>query len=277
MTPYRNLLGILGWMSASLSIGLASVSYAANDSDWDSISARCETPSAAEPVLYQTDFDWGYSAKAMDQRFEEVYASGKRLAKRAYYDTAKKKFILPFYPEQGGDVVLSKRLIQNVRRHIEEALERSYVQNIFFPDMGHSHFFIPSKSWKEKYNNYPINQFAQMYSDLLNDPELKVLYHTAEQLKMLDEKQQVLPDRETQWRFYTRNLVGDNSGLGRLEIHRNLEQSANTVRDAEGYEYWGSGFNVSASKDGCFPYSYKGKTYYFDLSLYDLPPVPAAN
>lgn len=239
--------------------------------------ARCQAPTVSEPVIYQSDFRWGYTAPEMNDRFNEIYSSGKRLYKRAYYDSAKGAFILPFEKAFGGEVVLSKRLIVSVQKHIEKALERSYVQNVFFPDMGHSHFFIEDEHWKAKYDSYPVNQFSKMYTELFEDPELKILYHTAEQLKMLDAADRVLQDREIQWRFYTRNIVGDNRGLGIIDIHRNLAHASNTVGEAEHHKYWGAGFNVSASSSGCFPYTYAGKTYYFDLSLSDLPFPPSSD
>jgi len=99
---------------------------------------------------------------------------------------------------------------------------------------------------------------------------LKILYHTAEQLHMLEDGQ-LISDRLVQWRFYTRNLLGDNKGEGRLELIHQPTSSHNTARGLmPGHRYWGAGFYISASIDGCFPYTYKDKTYYFDLNLHGL-------
>jgi len=238
---------------------------------WEAIAARCSPPGADEPVLYATEFHWWYTREEMAARFDEVYASGMRLFERGYYEPETGQFILPHVPAWGGRVVLSRRLVENVSRHISKALERRYAEAVFFPDMGHSHFFIPDADWQANYAGTPVPEMSAMYSRLLDDPELLVLYHTAEQLQTHDDNGEILPDRELQWRFFTRNPVGDNKGLGRLDIHRDLESAGNTVRDYAGHKYLGAGFNVSASKDGCFPYLHDGEVYYFDLSLSDLP------
>ena len=60
------------------------------------------------------------------------------------------------------------------------------------------------------------------------------------------------------------------------EILTDYEQSGghNTVRNLEGYKYY-SGFNISANKNGCFPFQDKsGNIQYFDLSAWDLPYKP---
>ncbi len=60
-----------------------------------------------------------------------------------------------------------------------------------------------------------------------------------------------------------------------MEIHHNLEDSGNlkgnAVSGLKGYFYFGAGFNVSANKNGCFPYFDGTQVRYFDLSLSDLP------
>lgn len=239
--------------------------------EWQTIQSRCAPSTASEPALYATDFKWGYERAQMIAHFTTIYDSGKRLPKRAYYDTTQKKFILPGDPSFGGDVELSERLIYSVRRHIEEALRLKYVDAIFFPDMGHSHYFIPQEHWEKTYAHFPASQFNVLFTKLFQDPYLKVLYHTAEQLQTMSADQLPLSDKDLQWRYYTRNIVGDNRGQGHLELHPNyIDSAANTAREYEGHFYWGGGFNLSASKNGCFPYTFKGQTYYFDLSLFDL-------
>ncbi|MBI5240261.1 MAG: hypothetical protein HY926_07290, partial [Elusimicrobia bacterium] len=48
------------------------------------------------------------------------------------------------------------------------------------------------------------------------------------------------------------------------------KSDANTVNEVPGYFWRGGGFNFSANRNGCFSYRAKGKTYRFDISLYDL-------
>lgn len=238
----------------------------------DLISAKCNQVSR-EP-LYNTDFHWDYTLPELLQRFIDVYTLPKRLGRHAYVDTRSGQIKLPYDTERGGDVTVPLSFIASVRAHIESALRLEYVDAVFFPDMGHSHFLIPQATWESKYRHFESGQMSRQYEQMMADPDLKILYHTAEQLKLLDSQKNLLNDRRLQERFYSRNLVGDNRGEGRLELLQNREHRANTVGEVEGYYWWGAGFNVSANKDGCFVYNDRGVERYFDLSLYDLEPAP---
>lgn len=260
---------------SSLAVGKADTLGADGAIDWAAVAARCAPPAADEPVIYSNFFSWGYTPEAMAARFDEIYTGAERLADRARYDAARDQFILPDTPAWGGEVVLPRAFVESVRAHVERALAFGYVDHVFFPDMGHSHFFIPQTSWDDRYAGRPVTGLSAMRAELLADPGLRVLYHTAEQLQMLDEEDHVLPDRHIQWRFYTRNLVGDAEG--RLDLITDLEQKANTARDLPGHHYYGGGFNISANADGCFPYVHDGEVRYFDLSLEDLPPDPSVD
>lgn len=242
--------------------------------DWKEVQRRCTPQTDNEPLLYSDDFKWYFTLPEMAAKYEEIYTSGKRLWRRAYFDPASGDFILPYDDIRGGNVVLSRRAILSIRRHIETALSKGYAQFIFFPDMGHSHFYISEQVWKEKYDHIPMSKQSLIYEGLLSDPNLKVLYHTAEQLKTLDDNKRPLNDQQIQWRYYTRNIVGDNEALGALEIHNAIPSGswANTMGQYPGHFLWSAGFNISASQDGCFPFVVNGQTYYFDISLYDLQP-----
>ncbi|MBW2524668.1 MAG: hypothetical protein JRI23_10855 [Deltaproteobacteria bacterium] len=252
--------------------GKADGAFGNPDADrWAEILARCTPPADDEPVVYSNDFHWNYTTEEMAARFDEIYVSGKRLAERARVEEETGELILPIFEGWGSRVVLSRRLVENVTAHIEIALERGYAEHVFFPDMGHSHFFIPQERYDAEYASVPVPEIALKLTRMMDDPELLVLYHTAEQLKMLDEEEQVLPDEWIQWRHETRNVVGDNDGQGRIELLQNPDSAANTSRDYPGYRYHGAGFNVSASAAGCFPYMQNGELRWYDLSLSDLP------
>ena len=125
--------------------------------------------------------------------------------------------------------------------------------------MGHSHFLIPDQIWKSKYDKYPVNQFSKLYTDLFSDPELKILYHTAEQLQLTDENKNVLNDSYIQWRHHTRNIVGTNDGDKKLNLLQNPESPSNTVNRLEGHFYYGGGYNISSNINGCFQYLKNGQ------------------
>jgi hypothetical protein len=242
--------------------------------DWDAIAQRCQPPSEDEPVVYANDFKWDYGLEEMGERFEEMYASGKRLEGRAHYDEASGRFVMPLQESWGGETFAPKRLVENVRLHIEKALARGYVDYPFFPDMGHSHLFIPKERWDAAYKDYAVSEFGEMYAMLFDDPKLKLLYHTAEQLQLLDDDGNLLDDNQLRWRFLTRNLVGDNDGAGITNLLYEPDSKANTAQNLEGYQYFGSGFNITATSEGCFPYVHNGKVLYFDISMTDLPRDP---
>jgi hypothetical protein len=233
---------------------------------WDEIAARCAPPAADEPVVYLDDFRWDYSLEDMEARFWEIYESGKRLAGRAYYDPERDVFVMPHVPAWGGEVMLSRRLVENVRRHIERSLARNYADFVFFPDMGHAHLFIPEDRWDQVYAGAPVSELSARYAEMFDDPSLRVLYHTAEQLAHTVDGE-LVADRYLQWRHFTRNVVGDNRGLGQIDLIRDLSSSANTAHHLEGHRYHGAGFELSASAEGCFPFVKDGEILYFDLSL----------
>ncbi len=236
--------------------------------------ARCQPQTADEPKLYNEDFAWNQSATEINERFQNLYDSGKRLDGRVYFDAEQNAFIAPVEVASTAkkkSALTPESFIQNVTRHIETAHRLRYADWLIFSDMGHSHFHIPQKVWEEKFAPIPAMERAQLYESLMQEPTLRVLYHLAEQLKTTDESKMPIQDRWLQWRHYTRNPVGYNDGKVDLEIFADLREFANTVREIPGHRLYSAGFNVSASKNGCFAYTdQNGETRYFDISYSDL-------
>lgn len=264
-------------MKLSFAFGLISLtlSISTHATDLDDFAAeamrRCGPIQQAEEIFTQEDFGWGMSQTQMLEKAERLYNSGKRLKGRAYYDAQAGEFIMNLDRSENNRVRMPIQFAYSVKRHIEEGLKRDYVQVVTFTDMGHSHFLVPQEAWDNEIGPIPPSEQNRTYEAMLNHPGLKILYHTAEQLKMKDENNKLLEDEFLKWRYYTRNLVGDNRGEGRMEIHKELERNFNTVGSAEGYRYWGGGFYVNATQNGCFFYEHKGEKYYFDLSFHSLP------
>jgi hypothetical protein len=215
--------------------------------------------------VYSEDFSWGMSLDEIKKSEELIYLSGKRLKERAYTRDGK-----VYFPLDAREVEISQMFIEALVKQVENAFKQNYVDALVFPDMGHSHFFIPMDIYKNELR--PIKDKKELYEKMYSLPELKILYHTAEQLKMLDENKNLINDKKLIWRYQTRNIVGDMNGSD-MEVIVNEKSAFNTAHDygAEGeYRYWGAGFNISGSKDGCFSYERNGQTYYFDISLKDL-------
>lgn len=254
------------WVLAS--IFFANFAYAGNSPQ--EISLRCGPASAQEPVITTNDFQWNFDIPGMLQRFAEMYRSPKRLSRRAYWDPQQKVLKLPFDQDRGGDIVITENFVKSIGRHIELAFERQYIDAVFFPDMGHSHLLIPQQIMQDKYDKYPVEEMSAMFRDLFQDENIGILYHTAEQLRTLDENRNVLDNEKIRWRHQTRNIIGKISPTSELTVVQNPASKANTVNEIPGHYWWGAGFNLSAQKEGCFEYQAQGKTYFFDISMYDL-------
>ncbi len=237
--------------------------------------ANCKKEISGEPVVYAEDFKWNMTLEEIRKKADELYLTNKRLRDRAYYDESLKSFVLPNSPVQGGVVKIPENFITAVTKHIEKAFERKYVDALLFPDMGHSHFLVPQKYYDKELRDLPVNQMNIMYEKMMAHKEMKVVYHTAEQLKTTDADGNVLPNKVLQWRYYTRNLIGHNNTNPDLELFNATETSdANTMHEIPGYFWWGAGFNIHANKGGCFSFMKNGKKVYFDLSLKDLETKP---
>ena len=240
---------------------------------WGLVNVENCRPSANEDILRSGEFSWGMTLEEIKNKESDVYERGLRLNGRAFVKDGEVYLPHSTYGSKEPKLIkLSERFIKSVTSHVENALKRNYVDALIFPDMGHSHLFIDQKFYDEVLSDIPVKEQHKRYELMLSHPKTKFLYHTAEQLKMLDEGNELLPNRHLQWRFFTRNIVGDNN-QGKLELVHNESHSHNTAHNyEEGYRYWGAGFNISATKKGCFSYQRDGKTYYFDLSLKDLEP-----
>lgn len=231
---------------------------------------NCRPENSTEKPLYASDFKWGYLLNELIEKFEVIYKSPKRLAKRAYWDESTQKIILPYYAERGGGVELNPAYVQAVTSHIEQGFQKKIIDGVFFPDMGHSHLLIPKMKYEKHYKNIPVEKMSRMYEEFFRDQGILTLYHTAEQLKMLDENDNLLADERIRYRHHTRNLVGHLDPKKEIFIVQNPESKENTSDGIPNYEWWGAGFNLSANEKGCFSYSRDGQKFNFDISLFDL-------
>lgn len=255
---------ILLFLSVSFSFSHSDDFNSSEAQVWAEEAARRCAPSEHLPV-YQSDFKWGMDFLEAAEAFGRMYISPQRLQHRIHF---KNDTFFGKYAAAGDDLVnVPVRFLYSIKKHIESALALEYAQWVIFPDMGHNHFFVDLK----EYNELGDASHKERMEKMISSPKTKVLYHTLEQIKAMDENKKLLDDAWTQWRYFTRNIVGDNQGKGTLEVHKKLDGGYNTVGEApEGYRYWGAGVNVSANEKGCFSYKHQGKMFYFDVSFYDL-------
>jgi len=232
---------------------------------------RCTPKTATEGVLYKNAFlGFNRSVADLDDMYQRIYNSSDRLVNRVGFFEDEEAFVSKdTFTSTGDRVIFPESLITAVTLQVENSLRLNYVKYVFFPDMGHSHLFIPQDYYEKEV--LPAQGLYPSLEAAFKSENLKLLYHTAEQLRMIDDNKVVLKDRYLQWRFYTRNPVGDMNG--NIEILTDFDDKGghNTVRDLENHRYY-AGFNISANKNGCFPFQDKfGEIQYFDLSIWDLP------
>lgn len=231
---------------------------------------RMDAANQSAPILYAEDFRWGLLREDMLALFDWTYHNPKRLMHHARIrgDT----IVLPYDADRGGAVEVPLQVAEVIASHIEMALSRRFVDAVFFPDMGHSHFLIPDEVYEKDYADIPVKQYNQLYQKLLTDERVMILYHTAEQLAFMDgETGKVKDEPYYQWRHKTRNLLASTKLGVPLRVVENPDSPANTVNELSGYRWWGAGFQISANHKGCFIYKHGAEERRFDISLFDLP------
>lgn len=216
--------------------------------------------------------EWFLSWEQMKPLFDSSYHSPNRLPDRTYYDPIEKVFILPFpysISQNTEKIKLTENFIINVILHIQNALNQHYADYINFSDMGHSHFLIPQDYYKKEIQSISSHNGAEQYEKMLAFEETKFIYHTAEQLKLVEEDLSLPQDLYLRHRYLTRNIIGKNDQSGELTVVQveNLKKEYNTVRRLDGHRWWSGGFYISSHHQGCFPYKKGANTYYFDISL----------
>lgn len=261
-------------------IVLASLWFASTGSANEGISNRCVAKDA--PILYSDEFHLGCGSnpacgetdEQLAEKFIRIYDSGMRLSSRAEYDPKTKSYSL--YYKSPGDasvvVPITSAFIQSITTHIETAIAAGYADHVFQADMGHSHLYIEESRWQKNYE--AIDSIPKLYEAMFSDPSLRVLYHLSEMRLLLDKNKKPLIDEVTQFKFWHRNFIGRNDGTDQFEtpIAPAGKGAANNVGELPGYRRYGGGFQISASKDGCFPFKdKKGEIRYFDISLETLP------
>ena len=234
--------------------------------------SRCTPPQSSDPILYGNVFSGPNKGQFTNEKqikklYQEVYKSSARLINRVGYE-ADGRFVSRDLKNKTNYAVYNERIIKGIIKQVEAVLKHDHARYIFFPDMGHSHLFIPVDYYDSKMRDKTLTA-KQAQTLAMGADKLKILYHVAEKLIMTKDNK-VLDDMDMQWRFHTRNPTLDLDGNIQILKDYSLPGS-NTVRKLEGYRYY-PGFNISANEEGCFPFETpNGKLMYFDLSAWDLP------
>jgi hypothetical protein len=209
-----------------------------------------------EEFKQETGITYYASREKIKERFDSLFSSRRRLRNRLFLDQDLGQFVLPHSSE---NLRVSTSFLNFLAHHFEEAMRMNVIEFFYYPDFGHAHLYIPS------------NEAKRSIEEQLANPQLKIVYHTAEKLMMKNGRQERDSHEYRQFRYRTRNLVGGFDERGSLEVHyAHKNQKFNTLHEIPGtqdYIKTGGSLYMSASKNGCIGYLHDGKKKYFDISF----------
>lgn len=225
---------------------------------------NCRQEIATDGFLYRKHFnEWEFDPLTMTSYFTEIYKSPLRLLKRAWVQGAQVQVPIEINERSFENILVPTPFVQNLVMHFREALEQEYAKHIFFPDMGHGHFYLPTEEYKNFLQNSAGLSEPQKMQKLLTYKTLKIMYHTSEQLSRAPRNGQKSEyNKEWQWRNLVRHIVGQNSPRTSLQVYRDDSHFVKT-----GYTSVGGSFYFSANQAGCFRANLGDQTINFDISF----------
>lgn len=212
-------------------------------------------------VSVADESSWYYSRAEVDKLYETHYNGEDRLD-NYIHEISKGKYIARV---ADGYIEVPPEFINHIMLHLWGAIEKGWVNYIFWPDLNHGHLFVPVTLWEGKYSGTGEKFIDQMTRLLRDDMDkLGILYHAAEHFGHYDPA-----NKEA---IQTRNVVGWFDGrpielaYPDPKIDNLAHIKANTAGDPEGYDRrWF--ISVSASKHGHFAIFPNGKEIRFDISF----------
>jgi len=211
---------------------------------------------------FAVDNTWYFTAGEIEIAYRYQQNFGQRLrhplkARDCYF--GKPDFIASF---RGQEFLAPCQFILQTTRHLKTILEKGAAKYLFPLDADHAHLAIPTDLWQEKYSK---RNLAEFLPQILREPTLVALYHTAEHLSAVDHKTSPVTAQVKNWKAQ-RNILGfydshslqilpprpDGSGHERVEDHQ-------TVATFFFLAHRLAELTVFAS----------GKSYSFDLSFHD--------
>ena len=169
----------------------------------------------------------------------------------------KNDFIASF---QGKEFSAPCRFITETTRHLKFILEQGAAKYLFPLDADHAHLTIPKELLVRKYSKLTGNE---LLSQLLREPKLVALYHTAENVAGPDPKTGKENRLSKEWRA-KRNVMGlfDGSALKILSPRRD----GSSQDGPEDFENVGM-VHFLAHRLGEMAMSANGRGIAFDLSF----------
>jgi len=204
---------------------------------------------------------WFFTADSIEAayRYQEDY--GERIrnplrAKQCLFGSA--EFVASY---RGGEFIVPCRFVTETVRHIKEMIVAGAARYLFPLDASHAHLGIPIETW-EKYKSLPPERVLQ---NILRDPGLVALYHTAEHLKVPDDQADTNNSDVKSW-IEKRNVLGFFDGQPNKILTPDPRGYGVAMPDG----YWPySGFEFLASPMGELFVFVGNKTITFDIGLED--------
>jgi hypothetical protein len=179
------------------------------------------------------DSDWYFTADEIETAYRYQAYFGRRLhnpLKPNVCYFGKSEFTASF---RGREFVAPCRFIADTTRHLKLMIEKGAARYLFPLDADHAHLAIPKELWQRKYSKLSVDE---VFPQILWEPELVALYHTAEHLAVRDSKSDKEIFQTKDWQA-KRNVLGYFNG-GPIRIlparadgsaHDKLEQYENVA------------------------------------------------
>jgi hypothetical protein len=170
---------------------------------------------------------------------------------------------------QGKEFKVPCSFISEIKRQLRAMIEDGAARYLFPLDADHAHLAIPTEIWETKYRARPT---VEILADILREPKLIALYHTAEHLSVIDPKTGLELSQAKDWQA-KRNVLGFFDNRPNKILSPNDDGSGHDKLD--GYENVGSVY-FFAHRLGEIVFSIQGKSVPFDLSFDEdsAAPVP---
>ena len=206
------------------------------------------------------DGGWFFTSTEIDAayRYQELFGSRlRRPLKTGTCSYGKSEFVAHF---QGKEFAAPCRFINEVTRHLKQILENGAARYLFSLDADHAHLAVPTELWNEKYRKLSI---AEIFPELLREPKLVALYHTAEHLAVADRENGAENVPAKEW-LAKRNVLGFFDGRP-IKILTPFADGKAHDRP-EDYETVGSVYFL-AHRLGEVTFSANAKALSFDISF----------
>jgi hypothetical protein len=206
------------------------------------------------------DAGWFFTSTEIDAAYRYQEQFGSRLSrplKPRACSYGKSEFVAHF---QGKEFAAPCQFISDVMGQLKQILENGAARYLFSLDAGHAHLAVPTELWEEKYRRLSIDETLP---ELLREPKLVALYHTAEHLAVADRENGAENAPAKEWRA-KRNVLGffDDRPIKILAPFAD-----GTAPDRpEGYETVGSVYFL-AHRLGEVTFSANAKALSFDISF----------